>query len=569
MKTTTFTLLASLLIWANINAQSFSWAKSVGGNDDDIAYSITCDNSGNVYVTGDFYGTVDFDPGSGVYNLTSSGWEDIFIQKLDSAGNFLWAKSIGGGYFDAGTSINTDDAGNIYIVGAFGQSVDFNPGNGVYNLTSVGNDDIFILKLNSAGNFVWAKSIGGSDFDTGISISIDKLGNIYVTGIYKDTADFDPGSGTFNLSSNGDEDIFMLKLDSAGNFVWAKSIGGSDFDAGGSIKVDNAGSVYITGGFSGTVDFDPGSGQYNLSSAGDQDAFVLKIDSAGNFVWARSLGGSDDDESYSLIIDKKGNIYTAGMFEGTVDFDPGSGVFNLTSAGNWDIFVQKLDNSGNFVWAKSMGGSDDDMVNGIVGDKDGNIYFVGEFLGTMDFDPSGGVFNLTSAGNEDVFLEKLDSAGNFVWANKMGGNDYDEGNCIALDKAGNVYIAGSYEGVADFNPGSGIFNLSSKGLSDIFVEKFNARPVNISRSKTLPFTLSLFPNPNEGDFTLEISTKDNKAGNFNLEIYSALGKLIHSESLTINGSLVKPMHFDKLSKGVYFIRLQNNTGVYNARFVVD
>lgn len=225
-----------------------------------------------------------------------------------------------------------------------------------------------------------------------------------------------------NLGSGNTYEVFVSKLDSAGNFVWAKRIGSNNEDTGYGIALDIAGNVYVSGSFSTTADFDPGSGTFNLSSAGSYDAFVAKLDSGGNFTWAKRVGGTGIDIAASLALDSAGNIYTTGLFSSTnADFDPSGSVFTLASAGGTDVFIDKLDSLGNFVWAKRFGGSLADYGNGVAVDSAGNVYTTGQFSLTVDFDPSGSVFNLASTGAGDIFTTKLNSAGNFVWANRMGG----------------------------------------------------------------------------------------------------------------------------------------------------
>jgi hypothetical protein len=369
MKTTKNTLIA-LLITVGLNAQTLDWAKSFGGSlDYDEGSSITVDASGNVYSTGYFRGTVDFDPGAGTANHTSVGLEDIFVQKLDPSGNFIWAITIGGSSFDRGYSITVDALGNVYTIGHFRGTVDFDQGAGIANLTSVGNEDIFVQKLDASGNFIWAKSFGASDEDEGSSITVDASGNVYSSGYFRGTVDFDPGAGTANLTSAGDWDIFVQKLDASGNFIWAKSFGGISTDFGVAITVDASGNVYTTGRFSETVDFDPGAGTANLTSAAYYDVFVQKLDASGNFIWVKSFGGSYSDGGNSITVDASGNVYTIGFFIDTVDFDPGVGTANLTSSeGTYDTFVQKLDASGNFIWAHSFGGISTDYGNAITVD---------------------------------------------------------------------------------------------------------------------------------------------------------------------------------------------------------
>jgi hypothetical protein len=269
----------------------------------------------------------------------------------------------------------------------------------------------------------WAKQLGGTSVDYGLSNAVDASGNVYTTGNFNGTADFDPGAGTYNLTpaSAVNDDIFISKLDASGNFVWAKRLGGTSIDNVASISVDASGYVYTTGNFKGTVDFDPGAGTYNLSSAsaGNDDIFISKLDTSGNFVWAKQLGGTSSDVGQSITVDPagSGDVYTTGSFYGTADFDPGAGTYNLTSTGGSDIFISKLDATGNFVWAKQMGGNGTATGTSIAIDPagSGDIYTTGVFDGTADFDPGAGTYSLTYAGGFDIFISKLDASGNFVW----------------------------------------------------------------------------------------------------------------------------------------------------------
>ncbi len=239
--------------------------------------------------------------------------------------------------------------------------------------------------------------------------------------------------------------------------------------------MDAGGNVYTTGIFSGTADFDPGSGTYNLTSAGSSDAFISKLDNAGNFVWARRLGGTAQAGANGVAVDADGNVHTTGEFEGTADFDPGSGTYNLTSAGVDDAFISKLDNAGNFVWARRLGGTIA-RAWGVAVDAGGNVYTVGPFVDTADFDPGTGTYDLTSAGFDDTFISKLDSAGNFVWARRLGGTQVDQGLGVAVDAGGNVYTTGRFEDTVDFDPGSGTYDLTSAGFDDAFISKLGPRP---------------------------------------------------------------------------------------------
>ncbi len=392
---------------------SLLWAKALGGSvDPDRGYSIVTDASNNVYVCGFYSGTVDFNPGVGVFNMTANGSTDPFVLKLNASGIFVWAKSFGNVYQDQAYSISVDLSDNIYISGFYRSTVDFDPGASVFDMTATMDNsyDAFLLKLSSDGNFIWAKSFGGTGADLGYTTTIDSNGDVVLLGYFNGFGDFDPGSGVSTLTTNGNYDVFIVKMEANGDFLWAKSMGGTSADYGRAISTDASGNIYSTGIFNGTADFDPSGPIVNLVSNGSADVFVQKLDTNGNFIWAKSFGGSMPDNAQSINIDPLSGLYLTGYYTGTVDFDPGVGINNLTSFNNGvDIFIEKLDTNGNFLWVKSMGtnGSQGDLGRSITTDPAGNIYVTGNYGDTVDFDPNAGVSSLASNGLQDVFVIKL------------------------------------------------------------------------------------------------------------------------------------------------------------------
>jgi len=553
MKKIILTALIIFIKTIGAYSQNFNWVKSMGGTDSEYAVSMEMDASGNIYITGEYKGTVDFDPGFGVANLTSVGQDDIFVCKYNASGNFVWAKSFGGIQHDEAGSIALDAAGNVYITGRFFDTVDFDPGVSTYNLTIPGfYGDACVCKLNNSGSLVWVKQLGNNADEIGFSINVDVAGNVYTAGIFSGTSDFDPGSGTFGLTSINGFNVFVSKLDVSGSFVWAKQFTGQSDVSSHSIAFDAAGNILIAGDFLGTVDFDPGSGTSNLTSVNGADNFVCKLDTSGSFIWAKQFGGTQWGGPVSITLDTAGNIYASGPFEGTADFNPGSAIANLTSAGAYDSYISKLDASGNFIWAKQIAGSSDDFANGIATDVSGNIYVTGSFEGVADFDPGSGVFNLTPP-NFDMFVLKLDSSGNFVWAQQVGGNSLSlaSGTSIKLDVAGNIYTTGGYMATVDFDPGSGIFNLTASGGSDIFIHKMSQQSVGLSEIN-IAAEVSVYPNPTEGDITI-----DTKSGEINkATIRNSLGQIISSADIVNNLLNIELIG----SPGLYFVELQTAKG---------
>ncbi|HLG35711.1 MAG TPA: SBBP repeat-containing protein [Bacteroidia bacterium] len=554
----------------NANAQSpdWLWAKAIGGTGLDRGLSSAVDASGNVYTTGHFLGTVDFDPGAGTYNLTSAGLEDIFISKLDSSGNFIWAIAMGGTDADRGSSITIDASANVYTTGHFNGTADFDPGAGTFNLASAGLNDIFISKLDASGNFAGAKAMGGTSNDQGNSISIDTSGNVYSTGKFSGTVDFDPGAGTFNLTSAGGQDIFVNKLDASGNFVWAKAMGGGTIDDEGlSIAIDASANVYTTGYFKGPADFDPGAGTYNLNSVVNwYDIFISKLDSSGNFIWAKAMGGGATDFGHSIAIDASQNVYTTGYFYGTADFDPGAGTYNLTSAATiQDIFVSKLDASGNFAWAKAISGTGYDEGYSIAVDASANVYTTGKFTGTSDFDPGAGTFNLTSAGGSDVFISKLDVSGNFVWAKSAGGTDADAGLSLALATSGNILVTGVFRSPSI---AFSLTTLTNAGNFDIFIAKLDTLSIPTTNNEIENFGNSILLFPNPAMRTISFNT-NGYTGNLHLQVINMLGQKIISENVKLNGEDTYTIDVSNLPQGIYMLILLNDLELNGGSFMKE
>lgn len=315
-----------------------------------MVQAVVADEAGNVYFTGTFQYTVDFDPGPATFNLTSSGGFDVFISKFDSLGNFVWAKSFGNNTDDIAFSIALDPSANVIITGEFQNTVDFDPSTSTYNITAFGSYDSYILKLNNSGNFVWVKNIGGSGWDEGKFILADNVGNLYCYGYFSATADLDPGPGNFYVTAIGGQNSYIVKLNSNGDFIWGKTLTGG-FNRSYSLDLQQT-NLFIVGEFQGTVDFNPDpSVTNNIIASGLTDAFILKLDTIGNYTWAHKIGGTNNDYAFSVKATTSGSVLVTGSFRGTADFDPGPYNTNTVSAGNEDAFIVKFDMNGNHLWS--------------------------------------------------------------------------------------------------------------------------------------------------------------------------------------------------------------------------
>ncbi len=436
------TFLASLL-----NAQpdpEWLWAARAGGGGYEAGTAITTDSMGNIYTGGSFSGSASFGP----FTLNCAGNMDLFVTKQDPAGNWIWAVRAGGGYNVNCEGISVDDLGNVYLTGDFNISASF----GTININSVGQYDIYVAKLDPSGNWLWALCAGSPNMDGGYGIVFDEPGNVYLTGYFSSAVSF----GADVLTSTGGLEIFVAKLDTAGNWLWAVQGGGTDTDRSDGIAVDNLGLLHITGWFNGTASF----GTHTLTCAGMGDIFIARLDQDGNWLAASRAGGTSTESGRCIGVDGSGNACIIGTFYGTISF----GDIELTDVSNYtDVFVAKLDPSGDWLWACRCGSNQGETFTGIAVDVSGNSYIIGDFEGTAAFGP----FSLTSSGDKDVYVAKLDPSGIWLWAQRVGGTGYDVAQAIAVNAQGYVHMTGAFQLTADFGP----FTLTSVAQSDIFIAK--------------------------------------------------------------------------------------------------
>ncbi len=382
-----------------------------------------------------------------------------------------WAVELGGpvfiaDYADTQVAIGPDD--HMYVAGSFRGTVDFDPGPGVTQLTSnINAQDGFIAKYTTQGALVWAKQFGqaiapvgvGNEFATGIEF--DAAGNVYVSGWTNATA---PKFGSTTLTGQGSYDAFVTKLDAAsGNFLWTRGIGGIGDDRTAGLSVSASGDVYVTGLFHDTVDFDPGVGTFSLTSAGAADAYVWKLDSAGNFAWARQFSGTADEFGHRVVIGNDGFAYGVGTFRDTTDFgEPGNPLTLTSTTPNVaSIYFVKLDEAtGDSIWARQMTGTEKIVAARLVADGAGNLYLAGHFNGTMSF--GAGEPSLVSAGGEDGFVSKWDTDGNFQWGQQLasGAGDLFPGE-LDLGADGSLLLGYDFDGTVDFDPGIGVADLTA------------------------------------------------------------------------------------------------------------
>ncbi|MDC0051938.1 SBBP repeat-containing protein, partial [Acidimicrobiaceae bacterium] len=397
----------------------------VSGLDTDVA-GVAIDSSDNIYITGTSQGANLFGK-----NVTSGTTDDIFVAKLNSSGVVQWVYAAGGTGRDRGRKIALDSSGNIYVTGYYWSTVDFGGG----NVTSNGNWDAFLLKLNSSGTFQWVKSYGSNYNDLGRDVAIDSNDNIYMLGNYRGTVDF--GGGDENGAVNGD--IFLVKFNSSGVFQWVYTAGASSADDSRALALDSNDNPYITGSFQSTVNFGGG----NITAANTDDLFILKLNSSGAYQNIYTSNIFTTQKGKGLAVDSSGNIYATGTFSGTVDFGGG----NITTSGN-DIYLLKLNSSLAFQWVKrfAVDNGEASLALGlaVTVDEDGNVYSVGQIGSTIDLGGGSQIFG----GQNDAYIVKHDSSGSFQWSKTFGSgsqNNIDKAQDIVIDSNGFVIAVGEVE----------------------------------------------------------------------------------------------------------------------------
>jgi hypothetical protein len=443
-----FYIWVLMLAFTNFYAQSFPWARSADGTGIDEGIAVSTDASGNVFITGQFTSSVVT---FGTFTLSNTAGSTVFLAKYNSSGTILWVrKSISTG-LDYGNCVTTDAAGNAYVSGYFDSPViSF----GSFTLTNGGNYDMFLVKYDPNGNVLWARKAGDSGNDYGYSAKTDNSGNCYLAGSFSSSSIV---FGTFTLTNSGVCDSYLTKYDTNGNVLWARNPTGSGGDENWSVCPDAAGNVYVVGDFVSptlafgtftlintgvcplylakydgngnvlwvqmaggtsydycnwvTVDAGGGviiTGDYSsptivfgtntLTNNGNNDAYIVKYNSGGSVLWARSIGNAGYNKGFSLSADAN-SIYGTGSFTGSISF--GSSTVTCPSSAPDPVYIVTYDYSGNVKCASALDSGSDDQ-QGISADNMGNTYLTSDFIGTVTV----GATTLIPTGIENIYVAK-------------------------------------------------------------------------------------------------------------------------------------------------------------------
>lgn len=472
-----YLLLAAFLhfLGGRIPAQpAFDWARHVpasfslpGGDDQGV--EIAEDGFGNFYLCGFFGGAAQI----GDTVLQSAGGTDIFVAKFNSQGLLLWGRAIGGRGADRALGLAVDKTGNAYVTGNFSEFIDADPGPGVSLITSRGQTDVFLCKLDPAGGLMWVRSFGGFGPDSGSKITFDSSA-VFLTGDFSSTIDADPGAGIFNVTSAGAQDIFVVSLNLEGGFRWAFRIGGTGQDYPGDLALQG-GALYLSGRFFNTVDFDPGPARDEMSSSGESDAFLARyVAASGSHSWAKRFGGKGGDDVASILIGQDNKIGVGGYFSDTLRI-AGAQVPPVVSTGGTDAFFLQFESNGNYIAGFNIGGRGNDLVSAVGRDLQGNLLLAGLFAEKADFWPGPDSLIAVPLTGQEIFIVRYDSLFRPVNFSKLG-NGLGQLSGMMVGTAGKVLICGSFRGKIDFDPGNGqFFPVSTPGNdADGFIASYTA-----------------------------------------------------------------------------------------------
>jgi hypothetical protein len=556
MRKFTLTIVLSLII-AMTHAQnpSWIWAKQAGSIYYELAVDISSDKNNHMLVTGTFSSPSVTIGSTPLTNNSISNYSDFYIAKYDTAGNVIWVRSYGGLLSEDATGVTSDLSGNIYVTGAFNSDTLIIGNDTLYCTDPWGDSsDVFIAKFDPLGNPLWARACTGMGHEYVTSIETDPAGDVYITGDFdSDTVNF----GALNLVNNAmgnSFDTYVVKYNSAGNEVWARKLGGTDYEFSKGLTVDGNGNVIITGYSRSDSIFTPVGALANSSMSAYHDFFVVKYSINGTMIWARMAGGPSDDNANDVDSDANGNVFVTGNSY-SLNFTFGTDSFVNYSGFGTDIFLVKYDANGNPQWAESAGGLLDDNPFSVHCDNQNKIYVGGSYASSVAYFGNDSLTN-ANGGNGDIFIAEYDQSGNVVNVIKAAGTQGDGLYDISSDGYGGIYAVGAYNS----NPCVfGTITLPFSGFYDMYVAKYSDGITGIVNHE-LSIDPAVYPNPFAEYIT--ISLGENVTGT--AEIYSADGKIVSATTLISGDNLVLT---GTLSSGIYIVRVVFNDTVSQMKLV--
>ncbi len=536
MYTNRLVLFLLLISLTNVSkAQSWSWAKSgtvTHTTESSFGSGVSADQSGNLYAVG-YYGSPTLALASITLSNNGANGDDFFIVKYDVNGSISWAKSFGGTGNDEAYGVSTDIYGNVYITGTFdSHTITL----GTSTFTNAGGQDLFLMKLDKNGIVIWARTYGGSGSDVSNFVGTDSHGKPFITGQF--ASHFLHFGSTILVDTTSQTQPFVVRLDTAGNILWAltaKGTGGGNGNFGAAACTDTASNLFVAGGFAFSILH---IGTDSVLNNGVTNMFLAKFDSVGNVIWIRAAGGANEDAATGIGADRYGNVFVCGSFNSpSITF----GTSSLANEGSSDIFIAKYGPDGSSKWAAGTGGTGIDQAKSIGVDQNGYAYLCGSF-GSPSIDFGNG--SLVDNGSLNLFLAEYSPIGIPLWSKSSGGSASDYALSAYTDASGNGYIAGY------FNSSSVSFGgttLVATGISNMLVAKI-AGITGIELFSTAMSEINAYPNPVED--LLNFRFKDPKNASGFIVLFNSLGQ--EMKRIAFSGATSTSIAVDDLSNGVYF-----------------
>jgi hypothetical protein len=543
---------------------SLIWATYFGGSKEDIGYSISSDASGNVYITGETSSLTGI-ASSGAYQTSYAGGKsDVFLTKINSSGNIIWATYYGGNNEDQALSISTDALGNLYITGYTNSTSGISTSGSYQTSYGGGSSDVFLAKFKNVGSLVWATYYGGDNIDQAWSIYSDVLGDVQITGETGSKSGI-ATSGSYQTSIGGGQysDAFLAKFNSSGNLTWATYIGGSGDNYGNGVTVDGSGNVFLTGYTDSKSGIATSSGYQTSYGGGLDDAFLFKFSSSGVLSWATYYGGGDFDLADGICADASGYIYITGYtFSGNSIAT--TGAFQTSLGGKSDAFLAKFSISGSLLWATYYGGSGGDRSLGICLDASGNLNISGVTNSPNGISTSG-AYQTSFVGGTDAFLANFNNSGAVSWATYFGGNGDDYAISLSTDGSGNLYITGETTSISSIATPGAQQTSNNGGTFDAFLAKFNISTSGIKNDmKTELSSLNIFPNPFRDKTTIDLSLRE--ASYVKITLMDIAGNILFTPMDKMLGAGQNEIDINTtasgLSPGIYFVNI-----IINDKFI--
>ena len=602
---TIFSTLLLLLAAEYVKGQiaSLEWAYGIGDFRTDVAHTVAVDSLGNYYICGSFRETVDFDPSeTGTFELTSAGLYDIFIAKFNPDGDFLTAWQIGGpgsegviilplgGGGDVKSILNIDADGNIYLTCIVAGDCDIDPGSGT---TVIGDPSIIyygfsvVLKMDSGGNLLWHVAYGPGELGVEGSC-LDLEGNIYLSGWYGDTLDFNPSPlESYELNPNpvgSSRSQYLLKLNTDGQFLWAGSLPALPSSSSScqpvsthervAITTDLNNDLLVAGSFNSSAGFELPDDTFNLVAVGCSDIYVMKLSPSGEPIWIDHMVGQDSSAlcgTSSIVSDKHDNVYLVGvMFNGGIDFNSGNASFVLDRVGG---YLLKLNPDGLFHWVLDHGPHSSPLYRSVTVDSNQNPWVTGV----------SGTYMVTYIGNDSTVVEsdgwttvmiKADSSGVFQWAGGFGNNLQSSNGEITYytywdvksDLEGGVVASSSFRDTVDVGLGPVQYLLPGDILSNknACILKIDNPLVSVATEEgAIESGAMIYPNPTTDGFYVR----------FNNQCGQARYTLTGIDGILVSDGLIKGLErveiSPSVSKGMYLVRVDACNNHYTFKLIIQ